>query len=82
MPAALRSPAGVCGPECAHKALGFGAHTYSRTDFRCDAAGEPMYLEVNARPGLTVTSLLPLAASGAGWTYADLAERIVSLATL
>nr|BAD60786.1 D-alanyl-D-alanine ligase [Streptomyces lavendulae subsp. lavendulae] len=65
----------------AHEALGFGPHTYSRADFRCDAAGEPMCLEVNALPGLTATSLLPLGASGAGWTYADLAERIVSLAT-
>ncbi|MFD7626602.1 D-alanine--D-alanine ligase [Streptomyces sp. NPDC059851] len=64
----------------AHEALGFDAHTYSRTDFRCDAAGEPMCLEVNALPGLTATSLLPLAASGAGWTYADLIERIVDLA--
>ncbi|WP_327265592.1 D-alanine--D-alanine ligase [Streptomyces sp. NBC_01232] len=64
----------------AHEALGFGAHAYSRTDFRCDAAGEPMCLEVNALPGLTATSLLPLAASGAGWTYGELIERIVDLA--
>ncbi|MFK0258526.1 D-alanine--D-alanine ligase [Streptomyces sp. NPDC090445] len=65
----------------AHDALGFDAHTYSRTDFRCDAAGEPLCLEVNALPGLTATSLLPLAASGAGWTYADLIQRIADLAT-
>ncbi|GAA2921693.1 D-alanine--D-alanine ligase [Streptomyces thioluteus] len=64
----------------AHDALGFGGNAYSRTDFRCDAAGEPMCLEVNALPGLTATSLLPLAAAGAGWTYPDLIQRIVDLA--
>ncbi|MGX8903819.1 D-alanine--D-alanine ligase family protein [Streptomyces netropsis] len=65
----------------AHDALGFGPDGYSRTDFRCDADGEPMCLEVNTLPGLTATSLLPLAASGAEWTYPDLIQRIVDLAT-
>ncbi|GAA0396778.1 D-alanine--D-alanine ligase [Streptomyces luteireticuli] len=64
----------------AHEVLGFGEGAYSRTDFRCDAAGEPMCLETNALPGLTATSLLPLAAAGAGWTYPDLIGRIVDLA--
>ncbi|MGW2412473.1 D-alanine--D-alanine ligase family protein [Streptomyces tubercidicus] len=65
----------------AHRALGFDADSYSRTDFRCDTGGEPMCLEVNALPGLTATSLLPLAATGAGWTYPDLIQRILDLAT-
>ncbi|MGW3208317.1 D-alanine--D-alanine ligase family protein [Streptomyces sp. NPDC001135] len=65
----------------AHKALGFGSDTYSRTDFRCDASGEPMCLEVNALPGMTATSLLPRAATGAGWSYPRLVQRIVDLAT-
>ncbi|MEV3991401.1 D-alanine--D-alanine ligase [Streptomyces sp. NPDC049837] len=65
----------------AHRALGFGDDSYSRTDFRCDARGEPMCLEVNALPGLTTTSLLPLAATGAGWTYPDLIERLLGLAS-
>ncbi|MEU1464683.1 D-alanine--D-alanine ligase [Streptomyces sp. NPDC005727] len=64
----------------AHEALGFDEHAYSRTDFRCDAAGEPMCMEVNALPGLTATSLVPLAATGAGWTYPELVQRIVDLA--
>ncbi|MGI5350508.1 D-alanine--D-alanine ligase family protein [Streptomyces sp. CA-250714] len=63
----------------AHLALGFGTDAYSRTDFRCDTAGNPFCLEVNALPGLTATSLLPLAATGAGWTYPDLIQRIVDL---
>ncbi|MDC7336257.1 hypothetical protein PQR15_06725 [Streptomyces lydicus] len=65
----------------AHQALGFGSGAYSRADFRCDAGGEPMCLEVNALPGLTAASLLPRAAAGAGWTYPDLIERLVDLAT-
>lgn len=65
----------------AHRALGFGGDAYSRTDFRCDAGGEPMCLEVNALPGLTANSLLPLAATGSGLTYPDLIQRIVDLAT-
>ncbi|MFJ9413831.1 D-alanine--D-alanine ligase [Streptomyces sp. NPDC101227] len=65
----------------AHQALGFGGDAYSRTDFRCDGSGEPMCLELNALPGLTTTSLVPLAATGAGWTYSDLIQRIVDLAT-
>ncbi|WP_438484433.1 D-alanine--D-alanine ligase family protein [Streptomyces sp. S186] len=63
----------------AHRALGFGDGAYSRTDFRCDGRGEPMCIEVNALPGLTSTSLLPLAAGGAGWTYPELIQRIVDL---
>ncbi|QEV22575.1 D-alanine--D-alanine ligase family protein [Streptomyces alboniger] len=65
----------------AHRALGFDDNAYSRTDFRCDSRGEPMCLEVNALPGLTATSLLPLAASGAGWTYPELIQRLIGLAT-
>ncbi|WP_331755983.1 D-alanine--D-alanine ligase [Streptomyces sp. NBC_01643] len=65
----------------AHRALGFDSDSYSRTDFRCDTGGEPMCIEVNALPGLTATSLLPLAATGAGWTYPDLIQRILDLAT-
>ncbi|GGU64960.1 hypothetical protein GCM10010211_32580 [Streptomyces albospinus] len=65
----------------AHQALGFGEDAYSRTDFRCDTGGEPMCIEVNALPGLTATSPLPLAATGAGWTYPDLIQRIMDLST-
>ncbi|WP_310717931.1 D-alanine--D-alanine ligase family protein [Streptomyces lydicus] len=65
----------------AHQALGFGSDAYSRADFRCDAGGAPMCLEVNALPGLTAASLLPRAAAGAGWTYPDLIRRLMDLAT-
>ncbi|MGA4843764.1 D-alanine--D-alanine ligase family protein [Streptomyces sp. G45] len=62
-----------------HRALGFGEDTYSRTDFRCDADGQPVCLELNALPGLTPESLVPRAATGTGWSYAELIRRIVAL---
>lgn len=61
----------------AHQALGFGT-TYSRVDFRCDTAGTPYCLEVNALPGLTPGSLVPVAARGAGITYGELVERLLT----
>ncbi|MFD8543218.1 D-alanine--D-alanine ligase [Streptomyces sp. NPDC059649] len=65
----------------AHHALGFGGDAYSRTDFRCDASGEPRCIEVNALPGLTATSLLPRAATGADWSYPELIQRLMDLST-
>ena len=45
-----------------------------------DGSGEPLVLEVNAIPGLTETSLLPMAAEAAGIGFDDLIARIVDLA--
>ena len=60
----------------AHRALGFGT-SYSRADFRCDASGTPYCLEVNALPGLTPGSLVPLAAKGAGISYEELVDLLL-----
>jgi D-alanine-D-alanine ligase len=43
-------------------------------------AGGPQVLEVNAVPGLTDTSLFPMAAEAAGLGFEGLCERIVALA--
>ena len=48
----------------AHRALGL--RDLSRTDLIVDAEGEPWFLEVNVSPGMTETSLLPMAAACAG----------------
>lgn len=48
----------------AHKALGL--RHLSRTDLIVDAEGTPHILEVNVAPGMTETSLLPLALHAAG----------------
>ena len=58
----------------AHRALKLG--TYSRVDFRRDAAGHFWCLEANSLPGMTSTSLLPQAAAAAGIDFPTLLERI------
>jgi len=48
----------------AHAALGL--RDLSRTDLVVDTEGQPWFLEVNVAPGMTETSLFPLAVEGAG----------------
>jgi D-alanine-D-alanine ligase len=50
----------------------------ARIDFRCDAAGEPCFLEINPLPGLHPTySDLPILSKLAGISYPELLGRIV-----
>ncbi|MBC7519259.1 MAG: D-alanine--D-alanine ligase [Microbacteriaceae bacterium] len=60
----------------AHVALGL--RHLSRVDLIVDASGTPQFLEANVLPGLTETSLLPLALESAGydlgWVYTALAD--------
>lgn len=48
----------------AHATLGL--RDWSRTDLIVDASGTPWFLEVNAAPGMTETSLVPQALTAAG----------------
>ncbi len=59
----------------AHTVL--GCHGYSRVDFRLSKENEPYILEVNTLPGLTDTSLLPMACKEAGINYNAMIEMIV-----
>ncbi|MDX6638517.1 MAG: D-alanine-D-alanine ligase, partial [Solirubrobacterales bacterium] len=52
---------------------------FARVDLMLDAAG-PHVLEVNSVPGLTDTSLFPMAAEAAGLEFEALVERVVELA--
>lgn len=61
-----------------HNAI--GCSFISRVDFRVDPAGHFYVLEVNTIPGMTETSLLPLAAREAGIGYDELVEMILSSA--
>ncbi|MBI5193447.1 MAG: D-alanine--D-alanine ligase [Nitrospirae bacterium] len=60
--------------------LSLGCCYVSRVDFRVDPAGNPYVLEVNTVPGMTETSLLPMAAKAAGIGYDELVEMILSSA--
>ncbi|GAB3880160.1 hypothetical protein GCM10027612_07190 [Microbispora bryophytorum subsp. camponoti] len=62
----------------AHTALGL--RDISRTDIIVDAAGKPYFLEVNVAPGMTETSLLPMAAEAAGRDLGTLCKGLLELA--
>jgi D-alanine-D-alanine ligase len=53
---------------------------FARVDLMLDAESGPQVLEANAIPGLTDTSLLPMAADAAGISFEDVVARIVELA--
>ena len=52
----------------------------ARVDFRITPRGRPYVLEINTVPGMTETSLLPMAAAKAGIDYDELTERILQSA--
>jgi len=54
----------------------------SRVDMIVGEDDVPYVLELNISPGMTETSLLPIAAGEAGMSFPDLVERLVSLALL
>ena len=63
--------------ECAGA---LGCRGVVRVDFRIDEDGEPWVLEVNTVPGMTPTSLVPMAAKAKGLSYDQLVGRIVDMA--
>jgi len=62
--------------KMAHKAL--FCRGYSRTDMIL--SGKDIYvLETNTIPGMTATSLLPIAAKTAGISFGELLDRLIEL---
>lgn len=59
----------------AYRELGLAG--IARADFIVDDAGVPWFLEINTLPGMTATSLSPMAASLEGLSFEDLVERIL-----
>lgn len=53
-----------------------GLRDFARVDFKEDAQGRVHFLEANTLPGMTKTSLLPLAASCAGLDFSSLCEQM------
>ena len=65
---------------CAYKMLGMKG--IARADFIVPKDGKPRFLEINASPGMTETSLSPMAANAAGIPFSELVERILLSASL
>lgn len=69
---------------CAHAAVSaytaVGARHLSRADMIVDHEGRPWVLELDTCPGMTSTSLVPLAAAAADIAFPALCERLVALA--
>jgi D-alanine-D-alanine ligase len=57
-----------------------GCEGAARVDFRVTPRGRPHVLEINTVPGMTETSLLPMAAAQAGIDYDSLVEWILQSA--
>jgi D-alanine-D-alanine ligase len=57
-----------------------GCEGAARVDFRVTPKGRPHVLEINTVPGMTETSLLPMAAAQAGIDYDSLVEWILQSA--
>jgi D-alanine-D-alanine ligase len=52
----------------------------TRVDFRLDPQNQPWCLEVNTIPGMTPTSLVPMAAKAAGFSYEQVVQRMLDMA--
>lgn len=59
----------------AHQVLGL--RDLSRADIIVNPAGEPVFIEANSAPGMTETSLLPLAVEAAGYDFGLLCAQLV-----
>jgi D-alanine-D-alanine ligase len=63
----------------AYKAL--GCEGFARVDLRLGDDGAPYLLEINTIPGMTETSLVPMAAAVGGYSFSELVDMIVREAT-
>jgi len=73
-------PPAVAGRAQAHATAAYralGLSGVARADFIVDAAGETWFLEINTLPGMTETSLSPMAAGEVGMSFEDLVETLL-----
>lgn len=63
---------------CAHRTLGL--RDLSRSDLIVDDFGVPWFLEVNVAPGMTETSLVPLAIKQSGRSLGEVLAELVAVA--
>jgi D-alanine-D-alanine ligase len=75
----------VAATAQAHAAIAFraiGLAGVCRADFIVDESGTPWFLEINTIPGMTATSLTPMAAGAAGISFEELVEMQLEAALL
>jgi len=77
-------PSGLSAPAESHLAslaraacAATGVEGWARADFRVDATGRPLLLEINTVPGMTSHSLVPKAARAAGIDFDELVWRVL-----
>ena len=58
-----------------------GMRGIARADFLLPEDGIPRFLEINSSPGMTATSLSPMAAGADGMSFGDLVEYLIANAT-
>lgn len=64
-----------CMSEALHAAGALHLRDLTRIDMMVDRDGQPWVLDANVSPGMTETSLLPIAAHAAGMSFPDLCDR-------
>jgi D-alanine-D-alanine ligase len=74
--------ASACASAALRAAEGLHLRDVTRVDLMVDPQGRPWVLEVNVCPGMTETSLLPMAAQAAGRGLAELCDGILQAALL
>ena len=67
----------ACTREAVGAADALHLRDVTRVDMIVDPEGRPWVLEVNVAPGMTETSLLPMAAQAAGRSLADLCDGVL-----
>ncbi|HXF57353.1 MAG TPA: D-alanine--D-alanine ligase [Actinomycetota bacterium] len=72
--------AAACAEVSLRAFAALGLRDVARVDLMVDGQGRPSVIEVNVSPGMTETSLLPMAAGAAGLTLSELCERVAGLA--
>ncbi len=83
VPARLGARLTAKAQETALAAYGaLGCRGAARVDIIIDRDGVPYVLEINTIPGMTETSLLPMAANAAGIDYSTLVEEVIKEARL
>ncbi|MCA9491651.1 MAG: D-alanine--D-alanine ligase [Myxococcales bacterium] len=82
VPAAIDERSARLAQEAAVAAYrAIGCRGLCRADFIVREDGQPVFLEINTLPGMTETSLSPMAAGTVGISFEDLVERILDGAT-